>query len=53
MGDTGRMSKLYDLVKIANRSIYMVPRDGIEPPTRGFSVRVLYYIFAFYIIDLF
>lgn len=35
-----RYSRRLDVVEpvIANRLIYMVPRDGIEPPTRGFSV---------------
>jgi len=49
-----RYSRRLDVVEpvIANRLIYMVPRDGIEPPTRGFSVLFRLYsiliLFVFY-----
>ncbi len=35
------MKKGYDISR--NPFIFMVPRDGIEPPTRGFTIPYTYF----------
>jgi len=43
--DTGRSKVKRTRCANARRRAKVVPRDGIEPPTRGFSIRKLLFIF--------